>query len=101
VIDVVTHDKFVQAERRAKELGLSLMEVLDARRLLLTHDREQTIVTDTLSDLIRRFERQRPNKLMSFYHGRPAGTSAEMFSAVEQWFDAVRQNYLKGTLEDL
>lgn len=101
MIDVVTYGKFLAAEQRAKELGLSLAEILDRQHLLLTEKRNEIIVTDTLNDLARRFERQSPNKLMSFYYGRVEGTSAEMFSAVEMWLDAVRQNWLKKTLEDL
>jgi hypothetical protein len=101
VIDPLTYERFIEAERAAKDKGLALIEALGYRRLLLTPQLEQEIAVKALEDALRRLELQSANRLMSFYHGRVDGTPAEMLSAAQQWLEAVCRNRAKGTLEDL
>jgi hypothetical protein len=100
-VDSATYDHFLLAEKRAKELGLSLPEVLDRAQLLLTVERRHYLQVQAIEDVTRRLDRQSPNKLMAHYHGRVDGTPAEMFLALQQWFEAVVRNYANKTLEDL
>lgn len=100
-VDPSTYEKFIQAEQRAKDLGLSLIEVLDRAGVLLTSKRKHDIEIEVIRDLERRLEVQAPHKLMSFYCGKPTGTSAEMFSAVQQWVETIAQARVSGTLEDM
>lgn len=101
MIDPNTFDRFNDAVQTAQRMGAHLSEVLDARQLLLTETRRHRLQLEVLEDLLRRFERQSPNKLMSFYMQRPDGTSAEMFAAVQSWLEAVVRHASNKTLEDL
>ena len=101
VIDVNTYTRFVEAEIAAKERGLSLVEALDYRRLLLTAKLERDIAVNALEDALRRLELQSPNRLMSYYFGRVDGTSAEMLEAVKMWLETVCRNRGEGKLEGL
>lgn len=100
-VDLATYERFLLAEKRAKELGLSLIEVLDRAELLLTKTRRHALQIQAAEDVVRRLERQSPNKLMAHYYQRIDGTPAEMFAAMQQWFEAVVRNYANKTLEDL
>lgn len=100
-VDQKTYDQFLQAERRAKELGLPLIEVLDRAELLLTPRRRHLLQVQAAEDVTRRLDRQSPNKLMAHYYQRVDGTPAEMFAAMQQWFDAVVRNFANKTLEEL
>jgi len=101
VIDEETYKRFLDAQERAKQSGLALIEALDYRRLLLTKQREHDIKVALLEDLYRRLDLQSPNKLLSFYIGRPDGSAAEMFEAVKQWLDTVTSYLAEDKLEDL
>jgi hypothetical protein len=100
-VDLETYNRFVLAEKKAKELGLSLIEVLDRAELLLTPQRRHLLQVQAVEDVTRRLDRQSPNKLMAHYLQRIDGTPAEMFAALQLWFDAVVRNYANKTLEDL
>jgi HAMP domain-containing protein len=100
-VDPETYSRFLVADKKARDLGLALIEVLDHAQLLLTAKRRHNIEVSTLEDLARRLSRQSPNKLMTHYLGRVEGTSAEMFEATRQWVDAVCRNMANGTLEEL
>jgi hypothetical protein len=100
-VDPETYKRFLQAERRAKELGLPLIEVLDRAELLLTPQRRHLLQVQATEDVTRRLDRQSPNKLMAHYYQRVDGTPAEMFAAMQQWFDAVVRNFANKTLEEL
>lgn len=100
-VDQGTYDRFLQAERRAKELGLPLIEVLDRAELLLTPQRRHRLQVQAIEDVTRRLDRQSPNKLMAHYYQRLDGTSAEMFAAMQQWFETVVRNFANKTLEEL
>lgn len=101
VIDQATFDRYLDAASLAKRNGYFLAEVLDSRNLLLTPQRELEIQLKVTDDLIRRLERQSVNKLMSYYFGRTDGTAAELFYALQQWFDTVRQHMADRTLGEL
>lgn len=101
MIDQGTFERFAQAVDTSKRMGASLVEVLDARDLLLTKKRRHQLQMEVLEDLVRRLERQSPNKLMSFYMQRPEGTSAEMFAALQRWLEMVVRAFDNGTLGDL
>lgn len=101
MIDPATYGRYQEAEALAKRRGLALSEVLDSRRLLLTPARQHQIEVKILEDLLRRLDRQTPNKIMSYYLGRVDGTPAEMFAAMQQWLEAVVRNQANKTLEDL
>lgn len=101
MIDPLTYGKFIEAEIQAKTMGMPLMEVLDRRRLLITEKWVHDIKVETLEDLLRRLERQSPNKIMAFYYGRTDGTSMEMFLAVQMWLEAVVRNQADSTLGEL
>lgn len=100
-VDKATYDRFLQAERRAKELGLPLIEVLDRAELLLTPQRAHQLQVRAAEDVTRRLERQSPNKLMAHYYQRVDGTPSEMFYAMQQWFETVVRNFANKTLEEL
>lgn len=100
-VDLPTYQRFLLAERRAKELGMSLVEVLDRAQLLLTEQRRHALQVQAIEDVTRRLGRQAPNKLMAHYYQRVDGTPAEMFAALEQWFEAVVRNFADRTLEEL
>lgn len=100
-IDPATYEQFQLAEKRAKELGLPLIEVLDRAGMLLTPERRHLIQVEAVEDMFRRLDRQSPNKLMAHFYGRGDGTSAEMFSAAVRWFEAVVRNFANKTLEEL
>lgn len=100
-VDLKTYEQFLLAEKRAKELGLSLMEVLDRAQLLLTQQRRHLLQVQAVEDITRRLDRQSPNKLMAHYYQRVDGTPAEMFAATQLWFDAVVRNFANKTLEGL
>lgn len=100
-VDPVTYEQFLLAEKKAKELGLSLVEVLDRGQLLLTKQRRHYLRVQAVEDLVRRLDRQSPNKLMAHYYQRVDGTPAEMFSAMQQWCEAVVRNWANETLGEL
>ncbi len=100
-VDPLTYERFLLAEKRAKELGLSLIEVLDRADLLLTQQRRHLLQVEVLEDLARRMSRQSANKLMAYYYQRVDGTPAEMFAAAQQWVDVVVRNFADKTLEEL
>jgi hypothetical protein len=100
-VDLETYQRFLLAEKRAKELGLSVIEVLDRAQLLLTQERRHHLQVQAVEDVTRRLDRQSPNKLMAHYYQRVDGTPAEMFVALQQWFEAVVRNFADKTLEDL
>lgn len=100
-VDLETYERFLLAEKRARELGLSVVEVLDRAQLLLTQQRRHYLQVQAIEDVTRRLDRQSPNKLMAHYYQRVDGTPAEMFLALQQWFEAVVRNYANKTLEDL
>lgn len=100
-VDLSTYDQFLRAEKKAKELGLSLIEVLDRGQLLLTKQRRHHLQVQAIEDVVRRLDRQSPNKLMAHYYQRVDGTPAEMFLAMQQWFEAVVRNFANETLEEL
>jgi hypothetical protein len=100
-IDAGTYTRYHNAVTKAKAHGMSLPEVLDRDRLLLTVARERAIQEDALKSLARRLSKQSPGKLLRFYYGRETGTAAEAFSAVEQWIEAVIRAVAKGTLEEV
>lgn len=100
-VDLSTYERFLLAEKKAKELGMSLVEVLDRAQLLLTPERRHLLQVQAIEDVTRRLDRQSPNKLMAHYFQRVDGTPAEMFAAMQQWFDAVVRNFADKTLEDL
>lgn len=100
-VDPVTYEQFLLAEKKAKELGLSLVEVLDRGQLLLTKQRRHYLQVQAIEDVVRRLDRQSPNKLMAHYYQRVDGTPAEMFSAMQQWFEAVVRNWANETLGEL
>lgn len=89
------------AERRAKELGMPFIEVLDRAELLLTQRRRHLLQVQAVEDLTRRLDRQSANKLMAYFYQRIDGTPAEMFAALQLWFDAVVRNFANQTLEEL
>jgi len=101
-VDLETYQRYLLAEKKAKDLGLSLVEVLDRAQLLLTADRRHNLSVQAVEDVCRRLDRQSPNKLMAYFNGgRTEGTSAEMFEATKKWLEIVVQNLAKKTLEDL
>ena len=100
-IDPDTYQRYLVAEKRARDLGLSLTEVLDHAQLLLTQHRRHNIEVTAVEDLYRRLGRQSPNKLMAHYFGRVDGTPAEMFEAMKFWVEAVCRNLANKTLEEL
>lgn len=100
-VDPETYERFLLAEKRAKELGLSVIEVLDRAELLLTPKRRHHLQVEAVEQMFRRLDRQSPNKLMAHYYQRVDGTPAEMFQALQNWFEAVVRNYANETLEPL
>lgn len=100
-VDLATYERFLLAEKRAKELGLSVIEVLDRAGLLLTQERRHYLQVEAVEQMFRRLDRQSPNKLMAYHYQRVDGTPAEMFLALQNWFEAVVRNYANNTLEDL
>lgn len=100
-VDPLTYERFLLAEKRAKELGLPLIEVLDRAELLLTRERRHSLQIEAMREIERRLELQAPNKLMSYYYQRVDGTSAEMLAAVQQWVEVIVRRFEEGTLEDL
>jgi hypothetical protein len=101
LIDPHTFERFQVAQDLARHQGLALPEVLDDKRLLLTRSREHDIQVRTLEDLLRRLDRQSPNKIMAYHHGRIDGTPAEMFAAMRSWLETVSRNLANKTLEDV
>lgn len=100
-IDPDTYARYHEVIDRAQELGMSPIELLDRRELLLTAARRRKIQTELMEDLVRRFELQTPNKLLMFHLGHPAGTASEMKDAVEEWLITVARNVEQGTLGDI
>jgi hypothetical protein len=101
-LDADTYIAFKQAERRAKELGLSLAETLYRADLLITKQRRHDLEVQAVENLFRRLDRQNAAKLMGwFYEGRQAGTASEMFDATREWLHVVVTNWANETLEDL
>lgn len=101
MIDPSTYKRFLEAEQQSCLWGLSLIEALDRRRLLVTEKREHDIGVTALEDMLRRLDRQSPNKLMAYYWGRVDGTPMEMFQAVQMWLEAVIRNQANSTIGDL
>lgn len=99
--DEKTYERFLLAERRAKELGLPLIEVLDRAELLLTRERRHSLKVEAMRDISHRLDLQAPNKIMSYYYQRGDGTAAEMFAALQQWVEVIVRRFEDGTLEDL
>lgn len=100
-VDQTTYERFVEAEAFARSRGLSLVELLDGRQLLLTPVQQRRIEAEFLADLIRRYEVQSPNKLLSFYRNEPSGSAADMFAAVQEWLEVLQQHHQQGTLTEL
>lgn len=100
-VDPKTFDRYDTALGIAKRHGYSPVEVMDELELLLTEHRRHEIRVKAVEDMLRRLERQAPNKLLSHYYGRADGTAAEMFEATKLWLDAVVRNLADKTLEDL
>lgn len=100
-VDSRTYDRFLATDKKARDHGLALIEALDHAGLLLTEKRRHDLRVQAVEDVYRRLERQSPNKIMSHYIGRVEGTSSEMFTAVQSWFEAVCRNMANKTLEDL
>lgn len=100
-VDPQTYSRYLIAEKRARDLGMSLMEVLDIAQLLLTQKRRHNIEVQVLEELWRRLSRQSPNKLMAYKYNRTDGTAAEMFDAMVEWVELVVRNRANNTLEDL
>ena len=100
-IDPETYGRYYNATIKAKTHGMSLPEVLDRDRLLLTWARERAIQEDALNALLHRFRKQSAAKLLRFYFGREGGTAAEAFNAVDQWIEAVIRAVAAGTLEEV
>lgn len=101
MIDQETFNRYQAAATEAQRQGRALVEVLEAKRLLLTPAVDHAIQVRVLEDMLRRLDRQTANKLMSYYHGRVDGTPAEMLFAVKQWLEAVVRNLANKTLIDL
>lgn len=101
MLDEETFDRFMETVAMAQRNGLALPETLDEHHLLLTPRQRQDITMEALGNLVRRLDRQTPNKLMSFFYGRTEGTATEMFNAMKMWVDTVVRNQANGTLEDL
>lgn len=80
---------------------MPLIEVLDRAELLLTPNRRHLLQVQATEDVTRRLDRQSPNKLMAYYYQRVDGTPAEMFFALQQWFDVIVRNFADETLEEL
>lgn len=80
---------------------MSFIEVLDRAELLLTPRRRHLLQVQAVEDLTRRLDRQSANKLMAYFYQRVDGTPAEMFTAMQQWFDVVVRNFADETLEEL
>ena len=107
--DPVTYAKYQAAVAKSRRLGRPLVEVLEADGLLATEARVHSIQVQLLADVLRRFERQSPNRLMSFYTskldatgtGRVEGTGAEMFAAVELWLETVHKHLVNKELKEL
>lgn len=107
--DPATYAKFQAAVTKSRRLGRPLVEILEADGLLTTEARIHMIQVEVLADVIRRFEKQSPNRLMSFYtgkldasgHGRVEGTGAEMFAAVEMWLQTLQKYLVNKELEEL
>lgn len=100
-VDPGTYARFLQAEERAKRLGLSLVEVLDRNQLLVTQKYKHDTEVQANEQLLQRLDRQSPNKLLAYYYGRPDGTAQEMFEAMRQWLELVVSRQANKTLEDL
>lgn len=100
-VDPETYGRFLQAEERARRLGLSLMEVLDRNQLLVTQKLRHDTEVKANEQLLQRLARQSPNKLLSYYYGRSDGSAQEMFEAVKQWLELVVSRQADKTLEDL
>ena len=100
-IDPETYRRYLLAEKRAKDLGMTVMEVLDHAQLLLTQKRRHNLQVQALEDLLRRLDRQNPNKLMAHNINRADGSAAEMFEAVKAWIEIVLRHQANGTLEEL
>jgi hypothetical protein len=100
-IDEATYQRYLVAEKAARDRGLALAEVLDQAGLLLTDRRRHNLRVEAVEDVWRRFDRQSPNRLMSFYNQRVDGTSAEMFEAIKVWLEVLARNLANRTLEDL
>jgi hypothetical protein len=108
-VDPETYRRYLIAEKRARDNGLSLMEVLDRDGLLLTKKRRHNLEVQAVQLVSRRLDRQAANKLMAYYtshisgptSGRVEGTPSEMFEAVKLWLEIVCRNLADGTLEDL
>lgn len=100
-VDPQTYERFILAEQRAKQLGMPLMEVLDRAQLLLTEHRRHRLQTEALDDLLRRFDRQSPNKLLAHVYSRGDGTAGEMFEAMKIWLELVVSKFANKTLEEL
>jgi len=100
-VDPETYQQFLKAEERAKSLGYSLVELLDYNGLLITTKVKHNLAVQANEDLLRRLERQSPNKLLAHFYGRPEGTPHEMFEAIKQWLELVVSGQADKTLEDL
>lgn len=99
-VDPETYAKFLRAEQKAKDLGLSLMEVLDRAGLLLTPQRRRDIEVTAMLEIDRRLDKKSANELLSFYYDRPNGTAAEMLDCAQRFVETVVRNKINGTLED-
>jgi hypothetical protein len=68
---------------------------------LLTAKRKHDLEVTAMLEIDRRLDHQSPNRLMSYFYGRPEGTAGEMFVSLQQWVETVVRNKINGTLEDL
>jgi hypothetical protein len=100
-VDPNTFDKYVQAQERARDLGLAPIEVLDRAGVLLTKKRRHDLEVGVMWDLLERLNRQDAGKLMRYYYDRNEGTAAEMFQGILQWVRTVCESKAEGTLGDL
>lgn len=103
-IDHQTYEKFRVAQLKARVNGLSLPEVLDDRRLLLTQEREHQIKVDVLEAALKRLEQKTITDLYRVFSlqgedGMSMGTPAQTFEIVKLWFNAFVNAVKTKTLE--
>lgn len=97
MIDPETYGKFIAAGVKAQQHGLSLIEVLDRDRLLLTAERRRMLYTDLIDNLVASFEEIGAGRLLMFGHGVTHGTPAEAYEAARKWLNAYADHIRKGT----
>lgn len=101
-IDHQTYEQFRVAQLKAKVNGLSLPEVLDDRRLLLTQEREHQIRVDVLESALKRLEQKTIGDLMRVFHAEyltHGATPDQIFKLVMQWLETFVTAVKTKTLE--